>query len=70
MSKQDLHKVTGIEKNDMTMTEAFEVADPNHEFMVVGGSQPVSIQSFRHYGHPIRDGDSLWQVVVREKWRV
>ena len=37
MLKQDLQKVAGNEKTDMTMTEAFEVADPNHKFMVIEG---------------------------------
>ena len=60
MSKQDLRKVAGNEKTDMTMTEAFEVADPNHKFMVIERPQPVVVQFFRHYGHPIRDGNSLW----------
>lgn len=60
MSKQDLQKVADNEKTDMTMTEAFEVADPNHKFMVIEGPQPVIVQFFRHYGHPIRDGNSLW----------
>ena len=60
MLKQDLQKVAGSEKNDMTVTEAFEVADPNHKFMVIEGPQPVVVQSFRHYCHPIRNGNSLW----------
>ena len=59
MSKQDLQKVAENEKTDMTVTEAFEVADPNHKFMVIEGPQPVVVQFFRHYGHPIRDGNSL-----------
>ena len=37
----------------MTMTEAFEVADPNHKFMVIEGPEPVVVQFFRHYGHPM-----------------
>ena len=59
MSKQDLQKVAENEKTDITKTEAFEVADPNHKFMVIEGPQPVIVQFFRHYGHPIRDGNSL-----------
>ncbi|KAL9609353.1 MAG: hypothetical protein Q9167_005878 [Letrouitia subvulpina] len=60
MSKQDLQKVAENEKTDVGMTEAFEVADPNHKFMVIEGPQPVIVQFFRHYGHPIRDDNSLW----------
>ena len=53
MLKQYLQKVAGNEKTDMTMTEAFEVADRNHKFMVIEGPQPVVVQFFRDYGHPM-----------------
>ncbi|KAL9024227.1 MAG: hypothetical protein Q9196_006670 [Gyalolechia fulgens] len=60
MSKQDLQRVAENENTSLSTTEAFEVADPNHKFMVIEGPQPVIVQFFRHYGHPIRDRNSLW----------
>lgn len=60
MSEQDLRKVVEKESTYMSKTEAFEVADPVHKFMVIEGPQPVIVQFFRHYGHPIRDRNSLW----------
>lgn len=60
MSEQDLQKVADKENTDTVLTEAFEVADPVHKFMVIEGPQPLVVQFFRHYGHPIRDQNSLW----------
>ncbi|KAH6684512.1 hypothetical protein B0J14DRAFT_14442 [Halenospora varia] len=60
MSQQELQKVAEKENTDMSNAEAFEVADPIHKFMVLEGPQPVVVQFFRHYGHPIRDRNSLW----------
>ncbi|PTB78836.1 hypothetical protein M440DRAFT_1352650 [Trichoderma longibrachiatum ATCC 18648] len=60
MTEEELHKVAEKEDTDLSKTEAFEVADPIHKFMVIEGPQPVVVQFFRHYGHPVRDRDSLW----------
>ncbi|KAI1349414.1 hypothetical protein F5Y01DRAFT_289562 [Xylaria sp. FL0043] len=59
-SDKDLQKVAKNEDNDIALSQAFEVADPIHKFMVIEGPQPVVVQFFRHYGHPRRDQNSLW----------
>ncbi|KAH7464032.1 hypothetical protein FOMA001_g17947 [Fusarium oxysporum f. sp. matthiolae] len=60
MIEQHLQRVAKNEDTDTTLTEAFEVADPVNRFMVIEGPQPVVVQFFRHYGHPVRDQNSLW----------
>ncbi|RSL43426.1 hypothetical protein CEP51_016363 [Fusarium floridanum] len=60
MTEKDLRRVAQNESTDITVMEAFEVADPVHKFMIIEGPQPVVVQFFRHYGHPIRDQNSLW----------
>jgi hypothetical protein len=60
MTQRSLEKVAEKENTDVSKSEAFEVADPNHKFMVIEGPQPVIVQFFRHYGHPVRDENSLW----------
>lgn len=59
-SEKDLQKVAKNEHNDIALSEAFEIADPIHKFMVIEVPQPVVVQFFRHYGHPRRDENSLW----------
>ncbi|TFA98891.1 hypothetical protein CCMA1212_009359 [Trichoderma ghanense] len=60
MTETELQKVAEKEDTDLSEAEAFEVADPIHKFMVIEGPQPVVVQFFRHYGHPVRDRNSLW----------
>lgn len=64
MSQQDLQKVAEKEDTDVSVSEAFEVADdvadPVRSFMVIEGPQPLVVQFFRHYGHTISDQNSLW----------
>jgi hypothetical protein len=48
-------RVTEKEDFNMSKTEVFEVLDPIYRFIVIERSQPVIVQFFRHYGHPIRD---------------
>ena len=58
MTQKRLEMVAKKEDSSLSKSEAFEVVDREHEFMIVEGPQPVVVQFFRHYGHPIRENPS------------